>query len=185
MARGVWVGVVVVAGSILGGCGAAGVGGQGKTGASSQQPVATEAIVANLLSQLQTIRSQIELYNIQNGANGYGPQTDVQTFWTPLVDGRYLLAQPKNQLQNSTKVGQRPGPGIGWVWAEKTPGDPSTLGFYAVDEKGQWFDESAPYRRAFKPRRTARRSPFKYRKMAMESSCKGTLGGLRATVANF
>ncbi len=79
----------------------------------------TEASEASLRSQLQTIRSQLELYRVQNGdtypdlvANG----------WTDLTNdpaGRdYLQAAPRNPLMGAgvqTGVGA-PGSGEAWWW---------------------------------------------------------------------
>jgi hypothetical protein len=72
----------------------------------------------------------------------------VTTFWDSpdgaapgLMQGDYLHKYPQNPLQNnSTVVGDAPGPGTGWVWVESSPGDPWTLNLFAVDETGAWFD---------------------------------------------
>ena len=101
-----------------------------------------EASVANLQSQLQTVRSQIELFNVQNPATPYDDVTALGTFWdgptnNGLVPMNYLQTAPKNPLQNgSSTVGAAVGAGVGWVWAEGTPGDSWTLNLYAVDETG-------------------------------------------------
>ncbi len=103
---------------------------------------AAEASRSNLQSQLQTIRSQIELYNVQNPATPYeaGTPTDA-FFWDRLVQNNYLQTLPKNPLQNGTTlVGAAPLAGIGWVWAEASAGDTWTLNIYAIDEDGAWFD---------------------------------------------
>jgi len=103
---------------------------------------AGEASRSNLQSQLQTIRSQIELYNVQNPAFMYdaGTATDA-TFWDPLIQNNYLQTLPKNPLQSgSTSVQAAPAMGAGWVWAESSAGDTWTLNIYSVDEFGAWFD---------------------------------------------
>ncbi len=102
---------------------------------------AAEASRSNLQSQLQTIRSQIELYNVQNPATAYDVATAVGgTFWDPLIQNNYLQTFPKNPLQNgSTSVGAGPGVGVGWYWAEIN-GDSWTLNIYAVDADGNVFD---------------------------------------------
>lgn len=110
-----------------------------------------EASVANLQSQLQTIRSQIELFNVQNPARPYDAGTALGTFWDGpdaanpgLVPMNYLQAAPKNPLQDgSTTVGAAPAVGTGWVWAEGNPGDAWTLNIYAVDENGNLLDADA------------------------------------------
>ena len=100
-----------------------------------------EAATSNLQSQLQTVRSQIELYNVQNPAFAYFSGTALGTFWDPLVQGNYLQTEPKNPLQqNATSVASAPVVGSGWVWAESSAGDTWTLNLYTIDENGNWFD---------------------------------------------
>ncbi len=106
-----------------------------------------EASVANLLSQLQTVRSQIELFNVQNPATPYNAGTAVGTFWDGpngddgLVPLNYLQSAPKNPLQNgSSTVAAAAAAGVGWVWAESVPGDTWTLNLYSVDELGAPLD---------------------------------------------
>ena len=95
-----------------------------------------EAMEASVRTQLQTIRSQIELYNVQNPATPYDADTDPDDdddFWDPLVENDYLMTPPKNPLQNNaTTVGAAPLAAIGWVWMEASLGDPWTLNVYAV-----------------------------------------------------
>ncbi len=102
---------------------------------------AAEASRSNLQSQLQTVRSQIELYNVQNPATPYEAAMAVDnTFWDKLVRNNYLQTLPKNPLQNgSTLVGGAPAVGTGWYWNE-IGGDSWTLNIYAVDELGAFFD---------------------------------------------
>ncbi len=102
---------------------------------------AAEASRSNLQSQLQTVRSQIELYNVQNPATPYDAASGVVGFWDPLIQNNYLQTLPKNPLQNgSTAVAAAPGMAVGWVWAESSAGDTWTLNIYSVDETGAWFD---------------------------------------------
>ena len=99
-----------------------------------------EAMEASVRSQLSTLRSQIELYNVQNPATAYQAATPVLTFWDPLVQNDYLMTPPKNPLQNNaTLVAAAPAAGTGWVWMEATAGDPWTLNVYAVDLTGAMF----------------------------------------------
>ena len=95
-----------------------------------------------VLALLHTIRSQLELYNVQNPATQYDETTVTDgTFWLPLLNGNFLETPPGNPLQNnSTFVGAGPATGIGWVWAESSAGEPWTLNLYAVDGNGGWFD---------------------------------------------
>ncbi len=103
---------------------------------------AAEASRSNLQSQLQTLRSQIELWNVQNPADPYDVGiTPDGTFWDNLVQNNYLQTLPKNPLQDgSTLVAAAPAVGSGWVWAEASAGDTWTLNLYSVDETGAWFD---------------------------------------------
>jgi len=102
---------------------------------------AGEAQRSNLQSQLQTIRSQIELYNVQNPATAYDAATALGDFWSHLIENNYLQTLPKNPMQNgSTSVGAAPAMGVGWVWNESSSGDSWTLNIYSVDEDGDWFD---------------------------------------------
>ncbi len=99
-----------------------------------------EAMEASVRTQLQTIRSQIELYNVQNPATAYDAATPVAGFWDPLVQNDYLMTPPKNPLQNNaTLVAAGPAAGTGWVWMEATAGSPWTLNVYAVDIAGAMF----------------------------------------------
>jgi type II secretory pathway pseudopilin PulG len=113
-----------------------------------------EAAASNLRSQLQTIRSQIELYNVQNPATPYDAATPLVTFWDPLVQGNYLQAEPINPLtatpavNDPSGVAAAPIAGGAWLWMESSPGDTWTLNVYAVDELGGLFsdpDTGNPY----------------------------------------
>ncbi|MHC4129134.1 MAG: type II secretion system protein [Planctomycetota bacterium] len=113
-----------------------------------------EAAASNLRSQLQTIRSQIELYNVQNPATPYDAATALATFWDPLVQGNYLQAEPINPLtanpavNNPSGVAAAAAVGGAWLWMESSPGDSWTLNVYAVDELGALFsdpDTGNPY----------------------------------------
>ena len=102
---------------------------------------AGEANRANLQSQLQTIRSQIELYNVQHPAVAYAAGEVLPDFWVKLVEGNYLQRTPKNPLQGgSTSVADAPGAGVGWIWATTPTGGDWSLNLYAVDENDGWFD---------------------------------------------
>lgn len=100
-----------------------------------------------LVSQLQMIRVQIELYNIQNPKTPYDATTPAgPAFWDPLVKTNYMMTAPKNPEQNnSTVVGATPAMGTGWVWA---PWDDMVWSddmspvyiFRAVDKSGNLYD---------------------------------------------
>lgn len=99
-----------------------------------------------LQSQLQTIRSYMELYNTENPRTPYDASTPVgPAFWDPLVQNNYLQMAPKNPLQdNSSLVVASPMEGAGWVWAEsRLPLGPEFAGTYiiwAIDEDGKLYD---------------------------------------------
>ena len=100
-----------------------------------------EAMESNLRSQLQTLRGQIELYNIQNPTTAYDSGATLDgTFWDPMISGDYIQAAPRNPLQNSsTTIAAAAADGVGWVWRQKTGGTSYTL--YTVDENGAEFVE--------------------------------------------
>jgi len=97
-----------------------------------------EASESSVRSQLQTLRSQIELFRVEDpaAASAWNPVNDG---WTALIDGDYIQAAPKNPLQNSTTVAAAAAADVGWVWRDKGNG---TMMLYAVDSAGAEFDES-------------------------------------------
>ena len=105
---------------------------------------AGEANRANLQSQLQTIRSQIELYNVQHPADAYAAGEVLPDFWVKLVEYNYLQRAPKNPLisggTNNTTVSDSPG--SAWIWATTPTGGDWSLNLYASDPDGPdgWFD---------------------------------------------
>ncbi len=92
----------------------------------------------NLKSMLQTIRSQIELHNVQNPADHFDPRAHG---WGQLVANNYLQTPPRNPLQNgSTKFGTAPAAGVGWFWGSQN-GRPVTI--YAVNDNGGVYDSDS------------------------------------------
>ena len=61
----------------------------------------TEAQAGNVATQLQTIRSQIELYRVRN--NGNYPDL-VTNGWTDLIGDDYMRAAPVNPRTNESDV---------------------------------------------------------------------------------
>ncbi len=102
-----------------------------------------DAMNANVRSQLQTIRSQIELFNVQAPANGWEPYEEdmvraLGVFWDDLVNNDYLQQAPRNPLQEpgtNTVVGAAAAAGVAWVW------DNATEDFTATDGAGGDFAE--------------------------------------------
>ena len=99
-----------------------------------------EAMDANIRTQLQTIRSQIQLYNVQNPATAYDTTVAAPgdaTFWDNLVNGDYLQQNPRNPRSPAAEaqfVGALPA-GMGWVWIA------ANEDFLATDGVGALFVE--------------------------------------------
>jgi len=105
-----------------------------------------QANVASMKSQLQTMRSQIELFRIQDVVN-YNLWDPIAAApgaeWDPLISGDYLQAAPRNPITNESTVEAAPRVDLGWVWRDKDGAGPSLLfNLYGVDELGLEFDET-------------------------------------------
>jgi prepilin-type N-terminal cleavage/methylation domain-containing protein len=107
-----------------------------------------EAASSNLRSQLQTIRSQIELFNVQNPGAPFDPATPLATFWDALLQGDYLQTAPVNPLtpnpgnpNDPTAVAAAAAVGGAWVWSDDGSGDAWTWNLYAVDIDGTIFSD--------------------------------------------
>jgi prepilin-type N-terminal cleavage/methylation domain-containing protein len=88
-----------------------------------------DAQISNVETQLQTIRSQIELYRVRN--NGAYPASFASGTWTDLVSPDYLRSDPVNPRTNSKTIGTADGPTVGWVWDAT-----------AHEMKAAYFDET-------------------------------------------
>lgn len=101
-----------------------------------------DAQASSVASQLQTIRSQIELYRVQNGE-----YPDLATDgWTEMTEettqgyGPYLQQAPRNPFTNSTNVGDDAssvGSDDAWVWDDDT--------FYAVVPDDMIDNDDGPF----------------------------------------
>ena len=107
-----------------------------------------EAMESSLRSQLQTIRAQIELWNVQNPADAINYDDDspaLATFWAQLVDNNMLQAEPRNPFApaaTATSVAGAAGLGVGWVWRDQDGAGPNTqYDLYGVDADGVEFVE--------------------------------------------
>ena len=105
-----------------------------------------QANVASIKSQLQTLRSQIELFRVQDPV-GYAAWDPVAAAagaeWDPLVQGDYLQGPPRNPITGTSTVVAAPAAGEGWVWRDKDGAGPSLLfNIYGIDEVGAEFDET-------------------------------------------
>ncbi len=106
-----------------------------------------QAMESSVVTQLQTIRSQIELHDVQWPMRRFDPLLDALGPWGQLVigdplfdpdyDGDYLQSPPINPLQSSNTVAAAAAAGVGWVWADANTWG---VGLYAVDENGALFD---------------------------------------------
>ena len=77
---------------------------------------ADDANEASMRSQLQTVRSQVELYRAQGETGG---TFDPSTNWDQLVNNDYLPAAPKNPYNGSNTVAGAAAAGVGWMWTTK------------------------------------------------------------------
>lgn len=93
----------------------------------------TEAQAGNVATQLQTLRSQIELYRVRNNGNPPALAGEDDAAWDELVAGDYVRAAPMNPRTRSTSVviveftgvgadGAMPDPveGAGWLYNDTT-----------------------------------------------------------------
>ena len=79
-----------------------------------------QAMESSVVTQLQTLRSQIELHNIQWPLTPFDP---LNQGWDQLMAGDYLQMEPKNPMMNgSATIADNFGFGNGWIWAEANIG---------------------------------------------------------------
>lgn len=81
---------------------------------------ADDANDASVRTQLQTLRSQIELYRAQNG--GADPALN-SSGWADLINGGYLPAPPRNPMTGSSSFGS--GTTNGWRFEQLEVGSNS------------------------------------------------------------
>ncbi|MCZ6492914.1 MAG: type II secretion system protein [Planctomycetota bacterium] len=106
-----------------------------------------QAMESSVVTQLQTLRSQIELHDVQWPMRRFDPIGDALAPWGQLTtgdlafdldyDGEYLMSPPVNPLQSSNTVAALPGAGVGWTWNDANGWG---VGLYAVDENDLQFD---------------------------------------------
>ena len=88
-----------------------------------------QAMESSVVTQLQTLRSQIELHNIQWPLRPFDPLLDALAPWGQLTvgdvaydpdyTGDYLQMEPKNPMMNGdATVAGMVGGGVGWIWAD-------------------------------------------------------------------
>ena len=87
-----------------------------------------EAMESSVVTQLQTLRSQIELHNVQWPLRVFDPIGDTlapwgqlttgEPAWDPDYTGDYLQNEPKNPMMGGdATVAAIVGGGVGWIWA--------------------------------------------------------------------
>lgn len=97
-----------------------------------------EAERSSVVSQLQTIRGQIELFKVQR-PDDYVVWDPTADGWAPLIDFDYLHESPRNPFSNSSTVVAAAAVGEGWVWRAKD-GASTTMTIYAIKADGTEFD---------------------------------------------
>ena len=104
----------------------------------ANDPVETDATRGVLMTTLDTLASQLELFK---ACEGHYPDL-IKSGWKPLIDGGYLKAAPVNPVNNSTEI--CPGPsgknGFGWHWDERT----GALGACFFDETSDLLTPDKP-----------------------------------------
>ncbi len=106
--------------------------------ASASQPVRS-----NIASMVQTVRSQIELYAVQNGRYPWSAGDGAEGQWDVLIQGNYLQRAPRNplsppsaatriiELTEPRDTGSNIDPSTaGWVW------NSTDHTFYAIGREG-------------------------------------------------
>ncbi len=73
-----------------------------------------QAMESSVVTQLQTLRSQIELHDIQWPLTPFDPLIHG---WDQLTTGDYLQSEPKNPMMNGSPIVDASwGTGAGWIW---------------------------------------------------------------------
>ena len=73
-----------------------------------------DAMISSVRSQLQTLRSQVELFRVQNQGNT--PAFAMMDPWADLRTGDYIQQDPVNPFNDSTTVAGAWAAGVGWIW---------------------------------------------------------------------
>ncbi len=79
-----------------------------------------QAMESSVVTQLQTLRSQIELHDVQFPLTPFNPLVPGNpNAWDQLTTGDYLQSEPKNPMMNgSPDVAAAVGAANGWIWAD-------------------------------------------------------------------
>lgn len=101
--------------------------------------VEDDAQANSVANRLQTIRSQIELYNMRNPGQEFdGSSWEVLTTPDPKnSNSRYIQSEPRNSMRSNVTgitTSTTPGTDDGWYW------DANDKILYAFDREGNVFD---------------------------------------------
>ncbi len=109
---------------------------------------ADDANESGVKSQLQTLRSQVELYRAQNA--GTDPASLAASGdWSTLISAGYLSGPPNNPMTSNNGVAASASTTVGWVWAKAywnaagtyTADATKPFQLFAVDAAGAVYDE--------------------------------------------
>jgi prepilin-type N-terminal cleavage/methylation domain-containing protein len=108
---------------------------------------ADDANQSSVKSQLQTLRSQIELYRAQNA--GVDPTSLASGDWSTMINGGYLNGPPNNPMTAINSVGSTASATVGWLWTQAYWNENGTYTadgtrpyqLFAVDASGVVYDE--------------------------------------------
>ena len=109
---------------------------------------ADDANESGVKSQLQTLRSQIELYRAKNA--GIDPTSLASSGdWSTMINDGYLTGPPNNPMTSNHAVAASASTSAGWVWAKAywnhtgafTADATKPFQLFAVDAAGAVYDE--------------------------------------------
>jgi general secretion pathway protein G len=109
---------------------------------------ADDANESGVKSQLQTLRSQVELYRAQNA--GADPASLASSGdWSTMINTGYLTGPPNNPMTSNHAVAATGSTTVGWVWAKAywnhtgtyTADATKPFQLFAVDAAGAVYDE--------------------------------------------
>jgi prepilin-type N-terminal cleavage/methylation domain-containing protein len=108
---------------------------------------ADDANQSSVKSQLQTLRSQIELYRVQNA--GVNPTSLASGDWSTMINNGYLNGPPSNPMTSIHSVGSAASTTVGWLWTQAYWNESGTYTsdgtrpyqLFAVDATGAVYDE--------------------------------------------
>ena len=109
---------------------------------------ADDANQSGVKSQLQTLRSQIELYRAQNA--GVDPASLAAAGdWSTMIAAGYLPGPPNNPMTSNNGVAGTASTAVGWVWSQAywnaagtyTTDNTRPYQLFAVDASGAVYDE--------------------------------------------